>query len=304
MGDEEVDVNLTKAMEEVLEQYEVSMVEAEKLLKLQEYDLIVIADDSGSMNRTDAGETGTDSRWSELGTTLKLIVSLGCCFDEDGIDIYFLNREKLNNVKSADDPKLKAALERQPAGTTPLTKTLAQVVSDRENAVKANPSLAEKPVLLLLFTDGVPDGVPKSKNGAVQFGEALTKVLKGQSTKLKFNCQLFACTGKEEDIAWARRLDDELKELDMCDDYITEKGYMDKEGAYSKFTRGDWCMKAMLGAIDPTYDDPGITARKGARAAERKQDSMKGLLKMIVIMLILAGVYYVHKSVSDLKNEL
>jgi hypothetical protein len=305
MGDLYEDETLAKAMEDVLEQYEVSIVEAAKLRKLKDYDLIVIADDSGSMKTTDAGDNGDMSRWSELGVTLKLIVSLGCCFDEDGIDIYFLNREKLTHVKSADDKNLTAALANPPRGTTPLTKKLAEVVTDREDAVKATPELAEKPVLLLIFTDGVPDGNPRgSANGAQQFGEALRGVLKGSTTKLKFNCQLFACTGKEEDIAWARKLDDELEELDMCDDYITEKGYMDKTGAYSKFTRGDWCMKAMLGSIDPGFDDPGAAARSVTRSKAKSKEKMQGFFKMLIIMLILAGVYYVHTSVTKLKNEL
>jgi hypothetical protein len=305
MSDLYEDKTLGKAMEDVLEQYEVSIVEAAKLCKLKEYDLIVIADDSGSMNTKDAGDKGDMSRWSELGATLKLIVSLGCCFDEDGIDIYFLNREKITQVKSADDERLIAALEKDPRGTTPLTKTLAHVVRDREDAVKATPALAEKPVLLLLFTDGVPDGNPRgSANGAQKFGETLRGVLQGNTTQLKFHCQLFACTGQEKDIAWARKLDDDLKELDMCDDYITEKRYMDKTEAYTKFTRGDWCMKAMLGAIDPTFDDPATAGRAATRQAAKSNDSMKDLFKMLVIMLILAGVYYVHSSVTKLKNEL
>mmetsp|Transcript_23516 Transcript_23516/g.37625 ORF Transcript_23516/g.37625 Transcript_23516/m.37625 type:complete len:298 (-) Transcript_23516:101-994(-) len=289
------DEKLMKAMDTVLHKYDVTIAEAKSLRMLKEYDMIVIADDSGSMRRKDPGCTQT--RWDELGDSLRLIISLGACFDEDGIDIYFLNSEKINGVKSADDARLTAALKKFPSGSTPLSERLEEVVKDRENAVRNELVDAKKPVLLMIFTDGVPNG------GEEVFGGKLAKVLKAQSTKLKFRCQLFACTGQDDEIAWARKLDDELEELDMTDDYLTEKKHMDATGAFSSFTKGDWCLKAMLGAVDPSWDDPGKGSRQGQRHQVSKS-KMNNCVKAFIVLAILGGVYYVHFTISKIKEEL
>lgn len=291
------DEQLMRAMDGILEQHEVSIAEAKDLRKLKEYDIIIIADDSGSMRLKDEGMKET--RWEELRSTLKLVVSLGSCFDEDGLDIYFLNRDKVEGVKSADDDNLRKSFLDLPRGSTPLSKVLNQVVKDREAQVREKPALKEKPVLLMIFTDGRPDDTPEV------FGSNLSKVLKKQSTKLEFRCQLFACTGKDADIQWARDLDDQLDELDFTDDFLTVKKEMDKIGAYTSFTMGDWCLKAMLGAIDPLFDDPGKVLKAGGTSnKDLEKKKTNPFLQLFLTILILFGMFYVYSEVSRMKEEL
>jgi hypothetical protein len=67
---------------------------AAKLRQLEGYDIVFLADDSGSMNTpTEGGVKGTDpfarqsTRWSELQLFANRVVDLAACLDPDGIDL-------------------------------------------------------------------------------------------------------------------------------------------------------------------------------------------------------------------------
>ncbi|CAJ1365508.1 unnamed protein product, partial [Effrenium voratum] len=89
-------------LQQILQRFEVSIAEANDLTALEDYEIVLILDDSGSMNtaakppsqRTlfEAGET----RWDELKQTVLLLVELACCFDRTGVDMFFLNRGLLD----------------------------------------------------------------------------------------------------------------------------------------------------------------------------------------------------------------
>ncbi|KAJ6469056.1 hypothetical protein C8R47DRAFT_1055686 [Mycena vitilis] len=59
------------------------------LLMLKKYDTVVLVDDSGSM--TLAGSNKSKTRWSEASDALEKLAVIAADYDEDGIDIYFLN---------------------------------------------------------------------------------------------------------------------------------------------------------------------------------------------------------------------
>lgn len=100
----------------------------------------------------------------------------------------------------------------------------------------------------MIFTDGKPN------HGAQKFADTLRDILKKKTTKLTFRCQILPCTGNDDEIAWLKPLDKELTELDVTDDYLTEKEEAEAKPNAAPFTRGDWCMKAMLGAVLAKYD--------------------------------------------------
>jgi hypothetical protein len=245
-GEPPVDTTVMLASDRVLSQFEVNVSTAADLVVLKEFDIILLADDSGSMRQVDA--PSTKSRWVELVETVKLIVSVAGLFDDDGLDVYFLNRQKVTRVTQADDGNLSKAFLDPPRGSTPLTEKLEEIVSERERLAKMDNSLLSKPVLLMIFTDGQPNG------GAAKFAKALKGVLTKKTTNLTFRCQILPCTGKDEEIAWLKPLDEELAELDVTDDYLTEKKEAEAKPNAAPFTRGDWCMKAMLGAVLAKYD--------------------------------------------------
>merc|ERR1740129_1124152 len=142
-------------LEAVLARFEITIAEANELVVLQDYEMVIIADDSGSMGRAaeppEMRKLGQPvrSRWDELCETISEIVEIASCFDESGVDVYFLNRQPLLGVKHASDPSFRAAFQNPPRGTTPLTECLQRVVQKCGE---------EQKTLLFILTDGEPNG--------------------------------------------------------------------------------------------------------------------------------------------------
>merc|ERR1712129_422590 len=70
----------------------------------------------------------------------------------------------------------------------------------------------------------------------------------------KIKIQIMVCTPDDDEVEWLSVLDDKLTALDVTDDYFSEKRQVMQKGLTKKFTRGDWCMKAMLGPVSPKFD--------------------------------------------------
>lgn len=232
-----------KRLQAVLESFEISIAEANELVILEDYEIVIIADDSGSMQRAAApagqrklGEKSA-TRWDELKDTVSALVDLAVCFDESGVDVFFLNRGKLANVKSSSDPQFVKAFSTAPTGSTPLTETLGLV---------ATKCAGERPVLLFCLTDGEPNG------GAGPFKQAVRSMVQRPGPKIRM--QIMACTSNDDEIGWLNVLDKELAEVDVTDDYFSEKAEVLRAGLVPKFSRGDWVMKAMLGPVSRKFD--------------------------------------------------
>mmetsp|Transcript_28189 Transcript_28189/g.87824 ORF Transcript_28189/g.87824 Transcript_28189/m.87824 type:complete len:279 (+) Transcript_28189:41-877(+) len=229
----------------VLDRFEVTVAEANDLVGLEDYEIVLIVDDSGSMCRSatppEVRKIGrpTPSRWDEAKEAVSMIAEIGCCFDSSGIDVFFLNRSGVKGVKGAGDPALAAALQGPPRGRTPLTEMLGAVAQECGG---------ERPVLLFILTDGEPNG------GAANFSRQLRRLVKKQSTQHTFRVQIMACTANEDEIGWLNRLDAELKEVDVTDDYYSERAEVQRAGLAQRFNRADWIMKAMLGPISSKFD--------------------------------------------------
>merc|ERR1719440_1075566 len=94
--------------------------------------MVIIADDSGSMSMASCpphmrklGEN-IPTRWDELRDICGLLADLGNCFDDSGLDFYFLNRPPILGVKGPGD--LSPCFLNKPSGSTPLTECLRHVV--------------------------------------------------------------------------------------------------------------------------------------------------------------------------------
>jgi len=214
---------------QILERFKVTIAVPEDLYVLQDYDVVIIADDSGSMS--------TGSRWKELQDSLSQIVTVGSVFDDDGLDIFFLNRPVVTGVRSADDKHFLDAFSRGPGGTTPLTVTVDTVMRAK----------FLKPVLLFIMTDGVPD------KGVATFRSKIGSIVNNKRKPVKV--QIMACTEDDNAVGWLDELDEAFDGVDVTDDYDTERAQVLRIGKVAQFNRGDWCMKAMLGPISRKFDE-------------------------------------------------
>lgn len=234
-----------KQLKAILIKYDATTDKAEDLLVLKDYDIVIIADDSGSMS---ASLPTGGTRWSELKETVTQILEIACCFDADGTDIYFLNRGDVKGVAKSDDPRLVDKFAKPPGGSTPLAKALERMIKDQSGS---------KPLLVLIATDGVPDG------GAASVIPVIKSSIAG---RLKARYQLLACSDREADIKWMNDLDDQFKEVDCTDDYESEKAEVLRVGLVNKFSRCDWLMKALLGPISKKYDALDVGAHRPLQA--------------------------------------
>jgi len=247
-------VSMSK-LESVLQRFEITIAQANDLVVLSDYEIVVIADDSGSMlnaavppNMRVLGQP-VRTRWDEMRETIAEVVEIASCFDETGIDIHFLNRGPITNIKSNQDESFKKAFEDGPKGRTPLTETLQRLNKSVQH---------ERKVLLFIFTDGEPN------DGKEPFKRAIREILSGRKVRI----QIMACTAEDDEIGWLNGLDAELAELDLTDDYYAEREQVLSLGLAPKFTRGDWCMKAMLGPVSRKFDQWDEQTKKPKKKAE------------------------------------
>ena len=158
------------------------------LMSLAGYDVVMVLDDSGSMQSRVDGTSKT--RWDELKEVAKIALSIGVALDPDGIDIIFLNRPGADRVQ---DPKLVEDLFRKPpSGTTPLTKACKDAFSRKTPG---------KPMICLIATDGAPNNL-----------KAFTETLRTRDPQIFLG--ILACSDNDRDVGYLNKLD---KELDHCD---------------------------------------------------------------------------------------
>ncbi|CAF3035943.1 unnamed protein product [Rotaria sp. Silwood2] len=87
--------------------YEINQTFAKKLLALDGYEIVFVCDDSGSMN-TPLGDVfgylnNSRTRWDELKQTVSIVVDLASTLDPNGVDVYFLNRKPIFNVRHSSE---------------------------------------------------------------------------------------------------------------------------------------------------------------------------------------------------------
>ena len=86
------DIEHEKKKKELIERfaqyYEIDAKLASQMQILEDYDLVILCDDSGSMNTPIHGTT--TNRWDECRQMVHVIVDVFSVFDSNGVDVYFL----------------------------------------------------------------------------------------------------------------------------------------------------------------------------------------------------------------------
>ena len=125
------------------------------LLSIAGTDIVVVADDSGSMNQI-ADPTNTmnpKTRWEELQETLIKLAHLLLVVDHsDGFHVQFLNDPTWHEIHSKQHVET-LFYGRQPKGRTPLATRLRPLLSGQWHPKGHG---AETDLILLIMTDGEP----------------------------------------------------------------------------------------------------------------------------------------------------
>ena len=232
---------LTKAekVQQLLSKYDLNPVISEKLGILSNFEIALIIDDSGSMNTPLNDGSGHATRWDELKSVMKIVLDIALTFDDDGIDMYFLNRENVYGVTSYE--QIEYTMSIPPSGVTNLKGTSEQLYSDYTNH--------SKKVLQVICTDGLPT------NG---FGNpdinGFTECIKKRNCD-KFYISILACSDNDKDVGYLEKLDKTVKNVDILDDYISEKKQVLKvQGRKFKYEFNDHIVRLLLGPIIPELD--------------------------------------------------
>ncbi|CAF0732692.1 unnamed protein product [Brachionus calyciflorus] len=138
----------------IINKYEISQFFADKLQKLNMFKIVFVFDDSGSMNATLSDSplnTGLlkATRWDELQYFAKISIEIANVFNENGTDVYFLNRPMARSVCNSE--QLIPYFQNKPSGYTPLAKCLNHVLSSNSEG-----NLGERKLLVIIVTDGEP----------------------------------------------------------------------------------------------------------------------------------------------------
>ena len=221
--------------------HEINDALAQRLNILQQFELVVLCDDSGSMNTPVDGTQGT--RWDELRAIVQIIIEIGVIFDSNGVDVHFLNRPAMPNV--TDPRQVMESFSQRPGGLTPLTPSLRRIFQSA-----ASKPGSDKRLLVFVATDGAPtDGA-----GQVDI-QGLENLMRNERQANTTYVTFLACTDDEASVAYLSQWDRTMMNVDVVDDYKTEREEVRRARGHNyPFSFGDYVVKALLGAVDPQMD--------------------------------------------------
>lgn len=223
---------------EICQKYEISGIFADYLRSLINYKVVIIADDSGSMNTfTNYGEP----RWNELCRFISTVFSVTEMIENSPLDVYFLNRPSIINVQQLN--QIAEAFNFPPKGATPIVPVLRHVLSEQYD-----PSYVGR--IIIICTDGEPTDENNNRNI-----KQLYNVLMCQRKRNDF-VSFLACTDDDDSIAYLNRWDVEIPRVDVIDDdYPNEKKEVQRaQGRNFSFTFGEYVVKTLLGSVIPSLD--------------------------------------------------
>ncbi|CAF1117057.1 unnamed protein product [Adineta steineri] len=229
----------SQRLNQVVQQYEINPQFAARLQALGTCEIVLLCDDSGSMNTP--LQSSNQTRWDELKSLVNIIADICAVMDSNGIDVYFLNREPVLNVTNTQS--MRHVFNSPPQGLTPLVPALRKILAAKRNQT------FEKKLLILVATDGAPT----NEHGQTDIG-ALEAVLRQERTAQTY-VTFLACTDDLESVNYLSNWDKTMPNLDVIDDYRSEKAEIQRvRGPSFPFSFGDYIVKALLGSIDPWFD--------------------------------------------------
>jgi hypothetical protein len=214
---------------------------ADHLLKLRDFEIVIVCDDSGSMLTT--VDNTQKTRWDELCLIVKVLIEIGVIFDSNGVDIHFLNRNKFLKVKNPKD--VEQAFAKPPGGFTLLVPVLKKIF---ESPLARRGR--DKKLLVFVATDGEP--TDEDGNSMVpELKRLMEETRQPETTYVSF----LVCTDETDRIDYLSEWDRTMLNVDVTDDFHTETEKIRKcQDNNFPFTYGDYIVKALVGAIIPNID--------------------------------------------------
>lgn len=220
------------------------------LASLALYDVVLYCDDSGSMIFEESGE-----RIDDLKLIVSKVAEVATLFDHDGIAVRFMNSSQQgNSVRSKNEAEDLVKSVKfggvTPIGTNLQNKVIAPLVLDGLRR-----GTLEKPVLIIIITDGEPSGEPRDTLSNV-IGRTLDECIRSRYGERAVGYQI-AQVGKDSRAqAFLATIDNHPRIghlVDATSYFELEYEEMVKKGV--ELTPEMWLVKMMLGGIDKSYDE-------------------------------------------------
>ncbi|MCJ1368414.1 hypothetical protein MMC16_007556 [Acarospora aff. strigata] len=216
------------------------------------YDIIIYADDSGSMAFEEGGE-----RIQDLKLMVGRVADVATLFDDDGILVRFMNgTTEGNGIRdSGSASQMIMCLQVQFNGMTPLGTMLNQKIIQPFLMGGIQTRNLSKPILVIIITDGEPTGEPKTTVAQV------IKNAKNMAMNSPYGPGAiafeFAQVGKDQAAqAFLGQLDKDPevgRMIDATSYYELEAEEYKRKGV--QLTPDLWLVKLMVGAIDQSFDE-------------------------------------------------
>lgn len=235
-------------LQKLADQYEFSNIEVCKLRQLENYHIVVIADDSSSMTHNARRVSEEDpfghapSRWEELCQRVGVIIDFATALDKDGIDIYFLNRGTFRNI--TDPNKARKYFEAPPAGNASLKPVYDQVVRDNQR------TKPDSKILIFIATDAEP-----TESDPQWAHTSFDSWLQVRNAPHRYPISIIVCTDSQIENHNFNYLDRASTAVNFSRDYLIEKRHVEEvqKRHYFELSKKQYMLKSLLGAIDPVY---------------------------------------------------
>ncbi|WWC65789.1 uncharacterized protein I303_108411 [Kwoniella dejecticola CBS 10117] len=212
---------------------------------LKEYDTVLLIDDSSSMK---------GRRWNEARTSLMGVADIAARYDQDGIDVRFLNSRKEGDGLKTGNQVMQLFDAVHPNGATPTGQRLENILreymislekqSNRNSILGRNPTV--KPMNLIVITDGAPTDDPESV--IITFAKRLDK---GEFPLSQVGIQ-FLQVGDDPSAREAlQELDDGLSDKHDIRDMVDTVPYSGQQ------LTAEMIVKTLIGGINRRMDRKG-----------------------------------------------
>lgn len=227
---------------------------------LKVFDIVFLVDDSSSMK---------GPRWREAEEAIAAIAPICTQYDDDGIDIYFLNhRPKAEDRKEGAFgyySKVKTAAEvrtifnkAEPRGSTHVGRRLLDILgpylrrvretSHNAQGIFGDSALYVKPINIIAITDG------EFTDSAEEVIRDVAKDLDGPRMRVlpwQVGIQFFQIGDDQNVRRYLQRLDDELGKDQRLRDIVDTVPWRGRKG---QVLDAEGILKCVLGAVNKKYD--------------------------------------------------
>lgn len=125
--------------------------------QMKSLDIMILLDQSGSMGQGSTRRKGK-TKWEELQEDCLALSTIAAKYDSDGLTVGFFGQDRISVVDGVTASHVgKIFQEHQPRGGTPLHLAIQAAIDKRTAS-------GDKPLLAIIYTDGVPDDQMEVKN--------------------------------------------------------------------------------------------------------------------------------------------